>query len=312
MPRMKSTFLGVLAVALLGTIGVTPASAEDYEISGGTLPQKTEGSGGTTKLKSTLKKAGIVITCNKSKTNGEFEEEGDSKGELVLEECSIGNGKETFTNCEVANIKLKTLGGLTNTKESTVYELILERTTESAIDIKNKGGSTCEQKGQYPIDGTQACEMPKVEALAKEHEIKCATSGSELHFNGESATLEGAGKVKLTSGLEWKAKVVPMITVSAKKVVIEGAELNHVFKANFVFTNHGVGAWTPIVGRRELYSDGVNGARFAVPTNTCLAGVAEFGTCEVVMEIEPKQKEVHFEVLGLTNAGDITLYVKTV
>ncbi len=291
MSGMRLILLGVLGVALAGTVGAASASAEGYEVSGGTLPEKMEGSRGVAKWKSTLAKAEIVVTCNGSKTHGEFKEKGVSKGETVFDECSAGNSKETFGNCEVPNIDFKYLAQLDdNTKGEVQEEYSPESSTKSEveIEIKNKGEKTCAEKGKYPIQGTQACELPKAEELAKEHEIKCAASSGELTFEGEPATFEDTGKVKLTSGREWRAKVTQRVTVSTQRILISTNQVIS-FTGRFVLTNHGPGEWIPTVDGFIRGALPGNGATFGEPTNTCVAGVAADKTCEVVQEITQLQ-----------------------
>jgi hypothetical protein len=207
MPGSKSILLAVLVIVSMGTIGATSASAAVYEVSGGTLPEKIESSGGSATLKSSLFKIEILITCKKNVLKGEIETEGKSKGEIIFEECSIGNSKEKFTNCEVANIKIKARDQLVeNTKSVIEDEFLPESKSLAEVVIKNSGEKTCAEKGNFLVEGTQSCELPHSEELIVEHEIKCSPFGSALTFDKEAATLEAATKAKPASGRKWQTR----------------------------------------------------------------------------------------------------------
>jgi len=55
----------------------------------------------------------------------------------------------------------------------------------------------CVVEGEYPVEGTQVCELPGGETEATEHEVDCKPAGSKLVLKGLPAEYEGKAKVKL-------------------------------------------------------------------------------------------------------------------
>ncbi len=233
MSRIRFILLGMAATVVLGAFASASASAhrfvdclkvaagskgiyeetkcekakaggewEKYEIAN----QEVLGTGGLTKLKSELLGAELLITCKKETFSGLLEVGGASKGEITLEECSIGNKTETFKNCEVPNIKFKLTGHLITKEEETEVEfrgVEKEGAQFVEIQIKNKGEKSCTQKGKFPIQGTQTCSFSNGPIFEPTHTIECTPSGSSLVFNGKSATFEGSRSAGTTSNDSW-------------------------------------------------------------------------------------------------------------
>lgn len=163
------------------------------------------GTGNVSELKTELLKAEILITCKKAIYAGELETGGTGKGEVTLEECSMGNSKETFANCEVPNIKFKLLGVLVENAKSEVEEEFKPASGTTFFDliIKNKGEKACAEKGTFPVNGTQTCEFSNGKTFGVTHEIDCKPSGSHLTFDGEAATFEGSRSIGTASNDSW-------------------------------------------------------------------------------------------------------------
>jgi hypothetical protein len=176
---------------------------ETKEVASGT---KAVGTSGVSKLKSKLLGAEILITCKKDAFKGELETAGASKGEVTFEECSASSSGSELTNCEVPNIKFKFTDQLVGTPVEDEFKPAVAGKPFVEIVINNKGAKTCLEKGTFPVEGTQKCELPSGGTFLAEHEIKCTPTGSSLKFNKtEEATFESTEKVKLESGGNWAA-----------------------------------------------------------------------------------------------------------
>ncbi len=231
MSRIRFILLSVMAVVVMSAIASATASAHRYveclkaEAGKGTYEEskcekaktggewekleianvKFTGTGGISKLKSSLLKAEILITCNKAVYAGELETAGAGKGEVTLEECSIGNGKEAFLNCEVPNINFKLRGILVESAKSEIEEEFkpASGTTFVELVIKNKGEKSCAEKGTFPVQGTQICEFSSGKIFNVTHEIACKPAGSHLAFDGEVATFESDRSIGTASNDAW-------------------------------------------------------------------------------------------------------------
>ena len=235
MSRFKLIMMSVAAVALVGAFSSASAMAaphfstclnvgsgkgqwEDsacskaksgggWETSAVSSSLEASGTGGVAKLKSELLSAEILITCNKNTITSAatfLETEGKSKGEVVFEECKVGNSKETFVNCEVPNIKFKYTDQLVLNSEGIVQDefkgVEKEGTQFVEISIKNKEAKSCTQKGTFPVTGTQLALLPEPHVFKRLHLLNFSTADSHLTFNGKSATFEGNDEIELLSG----------------------------------------------------------------------------------------------------------------
>jgi|ERR1700733_11052983 len=231
MSRIRFILLSAVAVVVMSAFASATASAHRYveclkaEAGKGTYEEskcekakaggewekfeiadvKFTGTGGISKLKSSLLKAEIVITCNKAAYAGELEIAGAGKGEVTLEECSIGNGKEPFSNCEVPNIKFSLVGALVENAKSEIEEEFKPTSGTTFVDlaIRNKGEKACAEKGTFPVKGTQMCEFSSGKIFNVTHEIACKPAGSHLSFDGEVATFESDRSIGTASNDAW-------------------------------------------------------------------------------------------------------------
>ncbi len=165
------------------------------------------GTSGVTKLKSSILKAEILITCKKSKVTGEIEPAGVSQGEAKFEECEVGNSKETFKNCTVPNFKFSFVGQLIEnaTTKEVEDEFKPKAGSETLVEIKINSveGKSCSEKGTFPVKGTQDAELPEQATHKTSRTVAFKPSGSHLSLNGEEATLEDTASVVLSNGDSW-------------------------------------------------------------------------------------------------------------
>ncbi len=198
MKRIRIVGLCLTAMFVLGAVVSASASAHEYIVSGGSLPQSVEGTSGVSILEGEVLGTKITIECKKDKFTGSIGTGGTSEGEVVFEECKVvGQG-----TCGVPNIKFKFKDLLVGPEPGVEDEFKPVSGTEFVtIEI-----TTCTLKGKYKVEGTQVCKLPSGETLMKEHEIACETSGSHLTLGGKTAVFKSTEKVHLVSGLEYRAK----------------------------------------------------------------------------------------------------------
>lgn len=201
MKRIRIVGLCLTAIFVLGAAVSASASAHEYTIKEGTLPQAIRGGSSTvSKLESTVAGAKITIECSKNTiSSGEFLNVDESKGEITFEGCKI---KEVAA-CEVPNIKFKVKDILFGEAGMPVKDRFLPTgANEEFVSIKI---NTCALKGTYPVKGKQVCELPNGEVFNLKHTIECRPSGSELTFGPEPAKYTGNEEVELVSEKEFKA-----------------------------------------------------------------------------------------------------------
>ncbi|HEV3322385.1 MAG TPA: hypothetical protein VG147_09390 [Solirubrobacteraceae bacterium] len=175
----------------------------------------TAGTLGVSKLKSTLLSAEILIICKKGKFTGEIGPKGLSTGTITYEACSAGNKKETFENCEVPNIGFNFVDQLVENSKGEIEDEFKPAAKGSAlfvnIEIKNKEGKSCLQKGTFPVDGTRNAGTEPASTGARLLRILLfsETSKSNLTFNGEPATYIGEASIDLNNDDSWGACIIP-------------------------------------------------------------------------------------------------------
>jgi hypothetical protein len=172
---------------------------------------KANGTSGVSVLKGTLSSAEVIITCKKDKFTGEIGPKGLTKGEVVYEECSVGNSKETFTNCEVPNIIFKFIDQLVENAKGEVEDEFKPAEAGKPfveIEIKNKGSKTCVEKSKEPVEGTQNAEVEQPSTGAKLlRELTFKPSGSHLKYAGNTATYEGKVSIDLNNDDSWGVSI---------------------------------------------------------------------------------------------------------
>lgn len=199
MKRIRIVGLCLTAMFVLG-VATASASAHEYQVEGGTLPQKiTGGSKTVSKLEGTVLGKKITIECAKQTVNsGEILEGNKSNGEITYEGCSV---KENAT-CEVPNIKFKIKDELTGPTPGVQDTFLPTGASEEFVSIKIK---VCALAGTYPVKGKQVCNLPGGEVFAATHTIECLPAGSSLTLGTEPAFYTGSTEVSLVSGLKFRA-----------------------------------------------------------------------------------------------------------
>lgn len=198
MKRIRIVGLCLTAMFVLG-VATASASAHEYQVEGGTVPQPIKGGSKTvSKLEGTVLGEKLTIECTKQTINkGELLAGGKSNGEITYEGCSV-KGQAT---CEVPNIKFKVNDELTGGPP--VKDVFLPTgANEEFVTIEIK---VCGLKGKYPVKGKQTCNLPGGEEFAPAHNIECLPAGSELTLGTEPAHYTGTTEVSLVSGLKFKA-----------------------------------------------------------------------------------------------------------
>jgi hypothetical protein len=168
------------------------------------------GTSGVATLKSKLLGAEIRITCQKDITTGEIEAKGLSLGTDLFDECTVGNSKETFVNCEVPSIQVNFRDQLILNSKDEVEDEYAPKEGEdfTSISIKNKSEKPCTEKGTFPVKGTQDAEIEQPSTGAKLlRNFKFSFSGSKLTFNGETAEFENKVSIDLNNDDSWGVSV---------------------------------------------------------------------------------------------------------
>jgi len=199
MKRIRRVGLCLTAMVVFSAAAVASASAHEYMVVGGTLPQEVTGTSGVSKLEGEVLKTKITIECSKDTFTGSIEAGGKSKGEVTFEGCKVV-GQAT---CEVPNIKFKFTDLLVGPVPGVEDEFKPTEPEEVFVVIKI---NVCALKGSYKVKGTQVCKLPQAGESKVEHEIECTPAGSKLTLGGAPAKFTSTEKVKLKSGLSWSAK----------------------------------------------------------------------------------------------------------
>jgi hypothetical protein len=202
--RVAAAFFAVLA---LGVAFASTASASEWHVTGGTLPEKIEGKGGAATLESTIAGVKVIITCSTEKGTGELLAAGAATGTLTYETCklfevnSTSHEKIALTKCVVANPVAEISGALgTN---NTIVTLSPKVTNFTEIKITNATEQVCLQKGTFAVKGKVLAAGPEGEVVLATHLLVSDGEGSEaggLLLGAEKARLTGTLEVKTVSG----------------------------------------------------------------------------------------------------------------
>ena len=167
------------------------------------------GTSGISKLSGTIDGEAVIITCQKNIDTGEIGPEGLSKGTTLFDECSVGNSKETFANCEVPSITVTYRDQLIeNSSKEIEDELAPEKGTNFVeIVIKNKPEKTCTVKGTFPVTGTQDAKLKEATVAKLLRILEFKPSGSKLKLGGETATFETTVSLDLNNDDDWGASI---------------------------------------------------------------------------------------------------------
>lgn len=209
MLRIKQITLCLLAVSALSAIAASASAASPLWVVAGS-PLKA---GATLALAETttvsnpfvIEAAGYGVKCESIQLEKSFiEGEKTSQTVIVMSSCK----DLTQPNCAVATITTKPL---TATLEGTTgkFRLNFKPTSGTEVTTVHFSGSEC-SFASIPIEGTMACNYPKVETEAVIHELEfTATSGSKLKARTivtVEATLVGTDEFWLASGKKWSVQ----------------------------------------------------------------------------------------------------------
>jgi hypothetical protein len=204
--RARPFLLILLSVFVVSAAYAASASAHAFIIEGKEIAKgehiAAEGKAGP----SILRTSEATGECKKSSSVTELEAEGKGKSTNSTTECRIIGEPE----CKISEpIKESIREELVIFKEKLAMK-VLPASGEIFTTVTVSGCERSEFNGKWSIAGSQISEMPEAEIEKVEHEFLNKPSGSSLHVRGGSselsATLEGKGTSKLTSGKKWSAK----------------------------------------------------------------------------------------------------------
>jgi len=225
MKRFRSITVGLLVVSVLSAVALASAGAEEPKKCGvaspthwgycygsnkeemGATTQKASGTGGTGKLVASLNGAEAKFECSSTSIAEELEAGGKAKGTMKLLGCTETKPANcVLTEAEEREIKLPFAGSLTGKLETPGKPEVVMAGTGSGEEV---GKITIEHAGECPIPantyavtGKQYVEVKKAEEALVEHEQVATKANSDFKVGENSASLEGADKVKLTGSHE--------------------------------------------------------------------------------------------------------------
>jgi hypothetical protein len=207
MSLVKRITLCILAILALNAVVVSAASAASpaWWVEGKPLESGVkEAIAETTTVTSAfvIKGSSLGVECPTVRFDEAYIEGEKLRKEksIVFEGCKV-TGQPS---CKVATIET---GPLTATLEGTKehFKLKFKPTSGTEIATITISGSGC--TGSLVIDGTMACNYPKVEAESTNHILEFTlTSGSELKHGSEEITLKGTDEFWLKSGKKWSVR----------------------------------------------------------------------------------------------------------
>jgi hypothetical protein len=215
MSRFRLVLLSLVAVLALGAITAVSASAHEFKVVGGALPEEISGSSGTSLLEGEVGGVKVAIECTEDLSSGTLEAGGKSKGKIEFVRCVMLEtkpGEVKVLTCKVKTpIEFEFVDELVNgngygpedefSPTAAHKKLFVEITvTGCALEGKYKAETTEEGKG---VD----CALPDVAAAKVFHEIICVSTGdTRLRFGGNKASYSSVDLVRTKSGKEWYAE----------------------------------------------------------------------------------------------------------
>jgi len=203
MCKAKVFLVSLLTLFVMGALTSASASALLWSVSGFTTFETEAISNALITIAGgKLEGEGIATTCPMLKIEGGLIKEG-STGMVTaaFSECKELNES---ANCELSSEKIQTNPVSMNIIGAEEFEIAPESTTEfTTLKLNNKSGKTCTLKGIYVLRGYARADVGNASSEEAEHSLTFSVT-SHLTFNHSfPVTIEGSGKVKLTSGSKW-------------------------------------------------------------------------------------------------------------
>lgn len=225
MKRFRSIIVGLLVVSAVSAIVLASAGAEEPKKCGVASPthwaycygasneevsgvQDASGTGGTAKLVADIGGAEAKFECTSTSILEEFEAGGKHGGRLKLFGCKETNPAHcVLTEAEEEEIQLLFKGSLTGKLEKPGKPEATMAGTGGAEEIGKitiqHSNTECPIPAEaYKVDGKQYVEIKNPEEALTEHELVATKANSDFKVGENSASLEGADKVKLTGSHE--------------------------------------------------------------------------------------------------------------
>jgi hypothetical protein len=193
-----------VAVAALGALTASAASAGEYRVEGKAVSGPTEftGSGGPVAVALTLGGSAIAFGCKQSLPKGSLEAGGSTNATITFKECAMTQPP----GCK-----------LPGTQEEQILFYTGSHTQGPPLKINHRGtagageefftftmeGSGCAFPGTYTTTGYYLCELREAGVEAVEHEEVCKKTESHLKWGTEPAKIGYSEKIKLVSGKKW-------------------------------------------------------------------------------------------------------------
>ncbi len=226
MKRFRSITVGLLVVSAVSAFALASAGAEGPKKCGVTGPthwaycygsnneemggtkQTASGTGGTAELVADLNGAEAGFECGSNSIAEELEAGGKAKGTMKLSGCKETEPADCeLTETEEHEIKLPFTASLTGKLETPGKPEAVMTGTGSGeevgkITIRHAGSECPIPAGSYTVTGKQDVEVKNPEEALSEHEQVATKAKSHFKIGENSASLEGAAKVKLTGSNE--------------------------------------------------------------------------------------------------------------
>lgn len=230
MSRVKVVLL-LSMVVVSGAMVTSSAWASEYVVESKGLgeTQEATGTGGPSKLESTIAGEKVTIECSKNSIKGVIEPAGASEGKVTFSECKVLNKKhEVLSACKVQEpVEVKFTDQLvTNSEKKIEDEYKSTKAEETFVELSITGASCAVKITNAKIKGTQVCELPKGEEPAVEHKTECKPSGSKLKLGTSEAQFTSTDSTKLVSGKKWKVGSTPAAPATNCPITSEGVTFN--------------------------------------------------------------------------------------
>jgi hypothetical protein len=207
----SSLLVFVVAVSAAG-IAAASASAHEYKVVGGSLPQGILTKSGTTEFKYEVFGEKISFSCLKTSGEGEIKTAGLGTNIMGFEQCTL-QPAWIGERCEIPfPFALNTTTELVGPEGGVEAELRGSGSSFAVLTFVSRAGAICPTlfRGTHAIAGTQKCKLPSIGTAKLEHEMACTAEGSSLTIKGYGETTPTVSfstteKIKLTSGKEWSA-----------------------------------------------------------------------------------------------------------
>jgi hypothetical protein len=214
MPRLKIMQLSLALALVASAVASGSASAvPEYIVEGLMIPVEVSvNSRGTSAVwSSTVNGKSILLECSVVMfSEGQFKSMGESTGKFKFGNCNLAErtaaGGRVFPDCTVPNFEFRFMDKLIAPRNFVEDEL---KPTAGVTFVTVKiEGTLCPAllAGNYKVEGTYVASFdPGIGVLGEEHILMFATTGSNITFGGQTASLSMIVGARLENDKTWFA-----------------------------------------------------------------------------------------------------------